>query len=103
MEDVLTPRGSAARLGGGDIVVGGRGGEAGEQTRAGVGKTVRQSMRRGEQREVEEEEQSSEKWQRKLEGKGELHHLSRAKPRREAVLTSFFPPPQFFLHDAGVR
>lgn len=32
----------------------------------------------------------AELWLRKLEGKGELHHLSRAKPRREAVLTFFF-------------
>lgn len=55
-------------------------------------KVKSQSVRKGEQREVEEEKElkDGEKWLRKMESKGNLHHLSRASPREgEVVLTIF--------------
>lgn len=51
-----------------------------------------QSVRKGEQREVEEEKElkDGETWVSKMESKGNLHHLSRASPREgEVVLTNF--------------
>lgn len=82
MKEAVTPRDSAAQLG---DILSERVGERRRTNGVRAKKTMRQSAKKGEQWEVEEEKQigDAEMRLRKLEGKRALHHLSRAKPRRE--------------------